>query len=119
MTVFRPNNKAPLYPAVRILTDSSRSNRYGLSTNNSFMSTIWYPADPRDANGVPGAYTDKAVAGDWAFYIYWGWAFGSDLSKLFWDSRVGDLEWAPEGLASDFEGVKTGAKACLAASLSI
>lgn len=36
----------------RILTDSSRGNRYGIGTNSSFMSTFWYPAAPPKAGRV-------------------------------------------------------------------
>jgi len=58
----------------RILTDSSRSNRYGLRTNSSFLSTFWYPAEPPGAGSSPGVYTDQAVAEDRNFYNYWGWS---------------------------------------------
>lgn len=33
----------------RLLTDTSRSNRYGIKTNSSFMASIWYPAENRAA----------------------------------------------------------------------
>jgi dienelactone hydrolase len=58
---------------VRVLTDSSRSNRYSLLTNSSFMCSIWYPAALPDADKLPGAYTDAAVATDRNFYLYWAW----------------------------------------------
>ena len=46
----------------RILTDSSRSNRYGIKTNNSSMSTFWYPAEPLRAGSLPGAYNERIAA---------------------------------------------------------
>jgi hypothetical protein len=58
----------------RILTDSSRTNRYGMPTNSSFMSTFWYPAQPSGAGTFPGPYTDRAVAGDQNFYSFWSCA---------------------------------------------
>jgi predicted dienelactone hydrolase len=30
----------------RLVTDPSRRNRYGDSTNGSFMVAVWYPAEP-------------------------------------------------------------------------
>lgn len=58
----------------RILTDSTRSNRYGLKTNSSFMSTFWYPVESPRAGSLPGAYADRAVAADGAFYSFWSWS---------------------------------------------
>ncbi len=55
----------------RVLTDPSRSNRYGLTTNSSFMSTFWYPAAPSTAGILPGAVTEPAVAGDRGLYLFW------------------------------------------------
>ena len=57
----------------RILTDASRSNRYGIRTNSSFMSTFWYPTEPPKAGSIPSPYTDRAVAGDRNWYNFWGW----------------------------------------------
>lgn len=55
-----------------VLTDSSRSNRYGLKTNSSFMCTLWYPAEPARSGTMPRPYNDQAVATDRAFYSFWG-----------------------------------------------
>ena len=65
----------------RILTDPSRSNRYGIKTNSSFMSTFWYPAEPPGAGSRPGSYNESAVGGDRNFYSFWGWS-------LQWTSAV-------------------------------
>jgi predicted dienelactone hydrolase len=58
----------------RILTDPSRTGRYGIPTNSSFMCTIWYPADPAAAGSFPAPYTDAAVAKDPGYYTGFGWA---------------------------------------------
>jgi len=45
----------------RVVTDPSRTNRYGIATNSSFMMSVWYPA-PRVAGVLPAAYFDKPIA---------------------------------------------------------
>jgi hypothetical protein len=77
----KPTGPFPVGTADRILTDSSRSNRYGIKTNSSFISTFWYPAEPPRAGNVPGAYSEKTVAGDRNFFSFWGWS-------LQWTSAV-------------------------------
>jgi len=69
----KPTGRFPVGTSVRVLTDSSRTNRYGLPTNSSFMCTFWYPADPPGPEQLPGAYTDAAVATDRNWFLYWGW----------------------------------------------
>jgi dienelactone hydrolase len=44
----------------RLFTDLSRTNRY-VSTNGSFMASIWYPAQAT-AGIVPGLYVDPEIA---------------------------------------------------------
>lgn len=58
----------------RILTDASRTNRYGLKTNSSFMSSFWYPALPPSASSLPNSYTDAGIAADGVFLSNWGFA---------------------------------------------
>jgi hypothetical protein len=41
----------------RLVTDPSRRNRYGISTNGSFMITVWYPALP-EAGRLPDRHDD-------------------------------------------------------------
>lgn len=41
-----------------LLTDPSRSNRYNIPTNSSFMVTCWYPAEAR-AGVLPNAYVEN------------------------------------------------------------
>ena len=54
----------------RMVTDSSRSNRFGVRTNSSFMLTFWYPAQaPPLAKTVLASYSDRQLAERLA---YWG-----------------------------------------------
>src|SRR5258705_3603443 len=45
----------------RLMTDPSRTNRYGIPTNSSFMISIWYPAQAT-AGAPPGPWLDPQVA---------------------------------------------------------
>jgi dienelactone hydrolase len=57
----KPSGPYAVGRTTRVLTDTSRTNRYLIATNSSFMITIWYPAEP--APGVlPGAYIDSQLA---------------------------------------------------------
>jgi hypothetical protein len=66
---------------VRILTDPSRTDRYNIPTNSSFMCTIWYPANPPEARTLPAPYTDTAVARDNNLYNELGWS-------LAWENAI-------------------------------
>ncbi len=54
--------------SVRMLTDPSRTNRYNIKTNSSFMATFWYPAQPQ-AGQWPAAYMEGKLAG---YRPFWG-----------------------------------------------
>ncbi len=69
----KPTGPYAVGKLVRILTDPTRTNRYHIATNSSFMSTIWYPADAPSAGSLPGLYTDAAVGKDGAFYSNFSW----------------------------------------------
>jgi hypothetical protein len=56
-----PSGPYAVGKVIRILTDPTRTDRYGIPTNSSFMCTIWYPADPPAAGTLPAPYTDAAV----------------------------------------------------------
>ncbi len=58
----------------RVLTDPLRTNRCGIKSNSSFMSTFWYPSDPDNAGRTPSPWSDPEVAGDKTFYSAWGWS---------------------------------------------
>jgi hypothetical protein len=65
VTVFpAPTGPYPVGTFTRILSDSSRVNRYGIATNASFMATFWFPAAPK--------------AGDYPNLL-----FKDNLSKVF------------------------------------
>jgi dienelactone hydrolase len=51
----------------RMLTDPSRRNRYGVSTNGSFMIRLWYPAIPE-----PGKFPNRLVDPPLARDPAWG-----------------------------------------------
>ena len=70
----RPTGPYAVGKLTRLLTDPSRTNRYGIPTNSSFMSTFWYPVDPPGAGTLPAAYTDPAVARDTAYYNWFSWS---------------------------------------------
>ena len=62
LTALRlPTGPSPVGVTNRLLTDPSRTNRYGIKTNSSFMATIWYPA-VRQAGGYPSAYVETNLA---------------------------------------------------------
>ncbi|HXJ60123.1 MAG TPA: hypothetical protein VNU68_26045 [Verrucomicrobiae bacterium] len=44
-----------------LLTDPSRTNRYNVATNSSFMVTVWYPALPLPGS-LPGPYLESKLA---------------------------------------------------------
>jgi hypothetical protein len=45
----------------RLLSDSSRHNRYGISTNSSFWATIWYPAEVKSPTVPELLFTSNLV----------------------------------------------------------
>jgi Calx-beta domain-containing protein/platelet-activating factor acetylhydrolase isoform II len=45
----------------RVLTDPWRTNRYGISTNDSFMATFWFPAAPK-AGDFPNLLLSPTLA---------------------------------------------------------
>jgi len=49
----------------RLFTDPSRTNRYNIGTNSSFMVQFWYPAI-RPTGVPPAAYIDPRIARNWA-----------------------------------------------------
>jgi len=70
--VCQPTGPFPAGMTSRLLTDPSRRNRYGISTNGSFMVSIWYPA-VRGPGQLPGWFEDGPLARDSAWIgAYWG-----------------------------------------------
>ena len=60
----RPTGRFPVGVQWRRLTDPARRNRYEVSTNSSFMVSIWYPAIPR-AGQVPALVWDPRL---WPYF---------------------------------------------------
>lgn len=50
-----PGGPYPVGTHSRLVQDPNRRNRFGISTNNAFMVTVWYPAAPAGGS-VPDAY---------------------------------------------------------------
>jgi dienelactone hydrolase len=61
--MLKPTGPRPVGLMNRWLTDPTRRNRYGLSTNGSFMVSIWYPAVP-ESGKLPVSYEDAALLRD-------------------------------------------------------
>ena len=62
-----PTGPYPVGVVSRLLTDSTRRNRYGISTNGSFMVSYWYPAQA-EAGRLPGALLEKQLAEDPGYF---------------------------------------------------
>jgi dienelactone hydrolase len=65
----RPTGPYAVGTFSRLVTDPSRTNRYGIKTNSSFMVSFWYPA-VAETHLLSGAYLDKNLAKspDWAYF---------------------------------------------------
>lgn len=61
----KPTGPYPVGTVSRLLTDPSRSNRYNIPTNSSFMVTIWYPAEAR-----AGVLPEACVESNATLYAY-------------------------------------------------
>ena len=70
----KPSGPFAVGTVSKILSDPSRSNRYGIKTNSSFMGTLWYPAEPPTVGSLPATSSERAVAGDRNLYAFWGWS---------------------------------------------
>jgi dienelactone hydrolase len=57
----QPTGQYAVGRTTRIVTDLSRTNRYNIATNASFMLTIWYPAQA-SAGTLPAGYIDFPLA---------------------------------------------------------
>lgn len=61
----RPSGPYTIGTVSRLFTDLSRTNRYNIKTNSSFMAQFWYPAVPK-AGVLPAPYIDRRIAATWA-----------------------------------------------------
>ena len=65
----RPAGPYAVGTVARLFTDPSRTNRYNIPTNSSFMVQFWYPAATQ-AGVLPAAYLDRSLATTWySFYL--------------------------------------------------
>ena len=60
---LKPTGPFPVGKTSFLLSNPSRTNRYNVRTNSSFMVSCWYPAAPK-AGELPGPWEDKALAQD-------------------------------------------------------
>jgi len=68
--MLKPTGPRPVGMINRWLTDPTRRNRFGLSTNGSFMVMIWYPAVPQSAK-LPVSYEDAALLRNPDWLVDW------------------------------------------------
>lgn len=63
----QPTGPFPVGVTSRLITDPTRRNRYNVSSNGSFMISLWYPAVAK-AGTLPSRFEDRALAEDpmWA-----------------------------------------------------
>jgi hypothetical protein len=54
----KPSGPYPVGTISRLLIDPSRTNRYNIPTNSSFMVTFWYPAEAK-AGVLPESYVES------------------------------------------------------------
>lgn len=64
--------------STRRLNDASRRNRYDISTNGTFLMTLWYPASPRSGQ-LPAGFDDEPLSTD----IGWQSSTWMDRSPRF------------------------------------
>jgi dienelactone hydrolase len=68
--IVKPTGPYPVGRFSRLLNDPSRTNRYNVPTNSSFMVSYWYPAEA-EAGQLPDVWEDKPLAEDsfwWSGY---------------------------------------------------
>jgi dienelactone hydrolase len=61
--MLKPTGPRPVGMVTKWLTDSTRRNRFGISTNGSFMVMIWYPAESQSVK-LPASWEDDALLRD-------------------------------------------------------
>jgi pimeloyl-ACP methyl ester carboxylesterase len=64
---------------VRLLADSSRRNRFQVSTNGTFPLYVWYPAAP-NVGQLPAAFEDEPMDSD---PVWWGSSTWGDRGPRF------------------------------------
>ncbi len=82
----KPSGPYPVGTFARLLTDPSRSNRYDIRTNSSFMVQFWYPAEAR-VGVFPDIWLEPQVIE--ADPSVWGAKPVSTLAQLKSHARLG------------------------------
>lgn len=78
----KPSGPYSVGKRVRVIHDSTRRNRHGISTNGSFAITVLYPAAPK-AGQRPAPWFKEAFARDSSGTSYW-----ATFDKLSWLDRL-------------------------------
>jgi dienelactone hydrolase len=60
----RPTGPEVVGRTLRLFTDPSRTNRYGIKTNSSFLVSLWYPAQARPG-ALPGLFDEPQLLPQW------------------------------------------------------
>lgn len=68
----KPTGPYPLGRIDRLVTDPTRRNRYGISTNGTFAISVWYPAAPT-AGQRPARWFEAVMARDTSSASYWAY----------------------------------------------
>jgi hypothetical protein len=74
----------PVGTVSRLMTDTSRTNRYNIRTNSSFMVTFWYPAE-----AMAGALPEAHVESNATLYAYLNERNPSIVAKFVSHARPG------------------------------
>lgn len=80
--LLKPSGPYTVGRVSRLVTDASRTNRYNIKTNSSFMLTIWYPAQ-----NIPGVLLDPYVERRLANFSPSYWDEPGNVSQMFAFSR--------------------------------
>jgi len=70
---LKPTGPYPVGVISRFVTDPTRRNRYNVSTNGSFMVSVWYPA-VAEAGRLPARWMESQVAHPEYLAVYKSWA---------------------------------------------
>ena len=83
----KPTGPYPVGRIDRLITDPTRRNRYGISTNGSFAISVWYPAAPT-AGQRSARWFEEVVARDTSSSSYWAFVDSYGYSSTKWLDRL-------------------------------
>ncbi len=110
----KPTGPFAVGTTTRLVTDSSRTNRFGYKTNSSFMLTFWYPT-ARQIDATPAPYMHSVLASNKTYWSSFITRIPSFVSHAIADAPMSDGAGQPfpviiysHGLATDSgRGVRT------------